>query len=507
MIELEFLGTGTSTGVPVIGCDCETCRSPDPRDTRLRASVVFRVDDVTLLVDTSPDLRFQALRADLRRVDALLFTHMHADHTAGMDEMRRFNALQQAWIPAFAPENAAKDLRERFAYAFRDDFPIFGMKPDLDLRILMDAAPFEVAGVTVQPIPIMHGHLPILGYRVGDIAYLTDVKTIPDESMPLLENLDVLVLTALRPTEHPAHMRLDEALAMADRLKPNRTFLTHIGHDMGLHADVEATLPPNVHLAYDGLRIRQRERVAVVSDIHGNLTAFDAVLADIRQRGIRRIINLGDVAGKGPRGSEAIARSKETCELTVRGNWDDAFVQEREEFWPAMKWWYDELSAGDLDWLRDLPFSIDLELGGQRVRLVHASPQGVNHRVFPYPEQDQFDAMFANTGETGDGPAPDVVVYGDIHAAYADERDGRLLLNAGSVGNPLDEPTASYLVLEGTPGDDEVPFRFEFVRVPYDIEAEIAVAEASGMLHADAYAGELRTAVYRMLAAIQLDRS
>lgn len=500
MIELEFLGTGTSSGVPVIGCDCDTCRSNDPHDTRLRASVVFHVGDVSLLVDTSPDLRYQALRANLRRVDALLYTHMHADHTAGIDDMRRFNALKQAWIPTYMPENAAKDLRERFAYAFRDDFPFFGMKPDLDLQTIVNAEPFDVAGVTVQPIPIMHGTLPILGYRIGDIAYLTDVKSIPHESMSLLQDLDSLVLTALRPVEHPAHMRLDEALAMVDQLKPNRAYFTHIGHDMGLHADVTSTLPANIHLAYDGLHVRQRERVAVVSDIHGNLTAFDAVLEDIRRRGIHRIINLGDLAGKGPRGAASIDRTRETCEVTVRGNWDEAFVQDRREFWPPMKWWYDELSTDDLEWLRNLPYAVDLELSGRRIRLFHASADDVNHRVYPEPTDDEFAGMFENTEATGEGETPDVGVYGDIHFAYADERDGRLLLNAGSVGNALDEPTAAYLILEGIPGDDQdVPFQYEIIRAPYDIEAEIAIARKSGMLEAEVYAGELQTAIYRSL--------
>src|SRR5699024_4567600 len=148
--------------------------STDPHDTRLRASVVFRAGEVTILVDTSPDLREQALRSGLRHVDALLYTHMHADHTAGIDEMRRFNGLQQQWIPAYARENTAADLHQRVGYAFREEFPARGIKPDLDLHIVDDATPFDVAGVTVQPIPIMHGTLPILGYRIGDIAYLTD---------------------------------------------------------------------------------------------------------------------------------------------------------------------------------------------------------------------------------------------------------------------------------------------------------------------------------------------
>lgn len=253
VIELEFLGTGTSTGVPVIGCDCEVCRSDDPRDSRLRASVVLRVDGITLLVDTSPDLRYQVLRSCTRRIDGVLFTHTHADHTAGMDELRRFNAMQQAWIPAWAPENATDDLRKRFGYAFRQDFPVFGMKPDLELHVITRPEPFQVAGVTVQPVPVMHGRLPVAGYRVGGIAYLTDAKTIPDVSLELLQDLDVLVLTALRRDEHPAHMTLDQALATVDRLQPRRAYLSHIGHDMGLHAGVAPLLPAHVELAFDGL--------------------------------------------------------------------------------------------------------------------------------------------------------------------------------------------------------------------------------------------------------------
>jgi phosphoribosyl 1,2-cyclic phosphate phosphodiesterase len=253
VIEIEFLGTGTSTGVPVIGCDCEVCHSGDPRDTRLRTSALIRADDVTLLIDTSPDFRYQMLRSGVRRIDALLYTHMHADHTAGIDDMRRFNALQQEWIPAYAPANAARDLRQRYGYAFEDNFPVLGMKPDLDLHVIDGVAPFDVKGVTIQPIPINHGTLPIVGYRVGSVAYLTDVKTIPDESLPYLQDLDVLVLTALRRFNHPAHMTLDEALETVQRLRPRRAYLTHIAHEMGLHAEVAPTLPDGVALATDGL--------------------------------------------------------------------------------------------------------------------------------------------------------------------------------------------------------------------------------------------------------------
>jgi phosphoribosyl 1,2-cyclic phosphate phosphodiesterase len=256
VIEIEFLGTGTSTGVPVIGCDCEVCRSDDPRDTRLRTSALIRIDNVTLLIDTSPDLRYQMLRSGNHRVDALLYTHAHADHTAGIDEMRRFNALQQEWIPTFAPPNAAEDLRQRFGYAFEDMFPIFGMKPDLDLKVIDGATPFDVAGVTVCPIPVAHGTLPVVGYRVGNVAYLTDVKRIPDESLALLQDLDILVLTALRRFNHPAHMTLDEALEMVETLRPKRTYLTHVAHEMGLYRDISEMLPDNVELATDGLIVR-----------------------------------------------------------------------------------------------------------------------------------------------------------------------------------------------------------------------------------------------------------
>jgi phosphoribosyl 1,2-cyclic phosphate phosphodiesterase len=253
VIEIEFLGTGTSTGVPVIGCDCEVCRSDDPRDTRLRTSALIRVDDVTLLFDTSPDFRYQMLRSGTRRIDAVLYTHMHADHTAGIDDMRRFNALQQEWIPAYAPQNAIDDLTHRFGYAFADTFPVFGMKPDLDLKALDGDKPFKVKGVTVQPIPINHGTLPIVGYRVGNVAYLTDVKTIPEDSLAYLQGLDALVLTALRRFNHPAHMTLDEALATIGTLQPKRAYLTHIAHEMGLHAEIAPLLPDGVELATDGL--------------------------------------------------------------------------------------------------------------------------------------------------------------------------------------------------------------------------------------------------------------
>lgn len=271
MLELAFLGTGTSTGVPVIGCDCDVCQSPDSRDTRLRCSVVVRSGTSTVLVDTTPDLRAQVLRDPVDRIDAVLYTHAHADHTAGIDELRRYNAMQQQHLPVWANEATAGDLQQRFGYAFVDQFPVYGVKPDLVLTV--NEAPFRIGDIDVTPVPVMHGWLPILGYRFGSIAYLTDVKTIPETSLPLLQDLDVLVLTALRREPHPAHLSLDEALEVAELLRPRHTLFTHIAHDMGRYEEVSPLLPANTDLACDGMRVLvdssrdDAERVRFASDL------------------------------------------------------------------------------------------------------------------------------------------------------------------------------------------------------------------------------------------------
>jgi phosphoribosyl 1,2-cyclic phosphate phosphodiesterase len=241
----------------VIGCDCEVCRSGDQRDKRLRSSVVIRAGESTFLIDTSPDLREQALQANLRHVDAVLYTHAHADHTAGLDELRSFNALQQQHIPVWATPETGGEIESRFGYAFVDTFPRYGVKPDLTLRSI--DGPFEVNGTNVSPIPIMHGWLPIVGYRIGDVAYLTDLKAIPDSSRSLLEGLDVLVTTALSRSQHPAHQTLDEALAEIESLAPKRAWLTHISHNFGLYSEIEPRLPENVHIGIDGLVIDSGE--------------------------------------------------------------------------------------------------------------------------------------------------------------------------------------------------------------------------------------------------------
>jgi phosphoribosyl 1,2-cyclic phosphate phosphodiesterase len=235
----------------VIGCDCAVCRSPDPRDSRFRASVLIRQGRSILLVDTAPELRLQMLASDTRRVDAVLFTHAHADHTAGLDELRRFCELQQQHIPVYATAATAAELRGRFGYAFADLFPFYGATPDLTLHEI--DGPFTVAGIDVTPVPVLHGSLPIVGFRFGAMAYVTDAKSVPAESLPLLRDLDVLVINALRQRPHPAHLSLDEALAVIAELRPRRAFLTHIAHEMGRHAEVAPTLPAGVTLAYDDL--------------------------------------------------------------------------------------------------------------------------------------------------------------------------------------------------------------------------------------------------------------
>ncbi|WP_407317406.1 metallophosphoesterase family protein [Isoptericola halotolerans] len=242
------------------------------------------------------------------------------------------------------------------------------------------------------------------------------------------------------------------------------------------------------------------EQIAIISDVHGNLTALDAVLADIAARGIQRIVNLGDDVGKGPRGRAVIDRTTQVCEVNVRGNWDDFLPQIRDDGAPEMVWWRDEAGSERLAVIRRRPRSHDLRLSGRRVRLFHASATSVHVRVHVEHTREEFDGMFAATKLTGAGPGPTVVGYGDVHAAYQRTRRGRTLFNTGSVGNALDEPSASYAILEGVPDAVEPgPFGLQIVRLPYDVEAELAVAREVGMPQYAAWEQELRTAVYRAL--------
>jgi len=234
----------------MIGCDCATCRSTDPRDARLRPSIAVESDATSILVDAGPDLRMQALRHDLRRVDAILFTHGHAYHILGLDDVRRFNAMMTRDMPCYGDPLTLQDIRRTFHYVFDPATPKGGGIPALDL-IEIDG-PVRVGSVEVQPIPIWHGERPILGYRLGACAYLTDCNRIDEAAWPLLGGLDVLVLDALRIRTHPTHFSLDEAVATAGRIGAGRTFFTHMCHDLP-HAATNARLPPGMALAYDGL--------------------------------------------------------------------------------------------------------------------------------------------------------------------------------------------------------------------------------------------------------------
>jgi len=247
---VTFLGTGTSHGVPMIGCQCAVCRSDDPRDRRLRPSVHVDVDGgPAVLVDTATDLRQQALTNRITRVDAVLFTHSHADHVMGLDELRRFNALKGAHLPVYADADTGAELRRIFAYAFTPPAGPGGGVPELALTPI--DGPFVVEGMTIVPVPILHGHWPILGFRIGTFAYLTDCSAIPEPSYALLEGLEVLVLDALRHRPHPTHFTVAEAVAAATRVGARQTYFTHICHDLP-HAATCAALPPGMALAYDG---------------------------------------------------------------------------------------------------------------------------------------------------------------------------------------------------------------------------------------------------------------
>ncbi len=248
---VTFLGTGTSHGVPAIGCRCATCTSSDPRDRRWRPSILLDLPRGSVLVDTSPDLRAQALAFDVTRIDAILFTHAHADHLLGLDDIRRFNEIQGGPVSCYGDRATLVELRRTFAYAFRPG-PTGGGVPRLNLFAV--EGPFSLAGADIVPVPHMHGTLPILGFRVGSFAYLTDCSAIPDSSWPLLAGVRHLALDALRARPHPTHFSLDEALAVVGRLAPERTWLTHICHDLG-HQATSARLPAGVMLAYDGLRV------------------------------------------------------------------------------------------------------------------------------------------------------------------------------------------------------------------------------------------------------------
>lgn len=239
----------------MIACDCPVCRSTDRRDQRTRPSILVRVGETRLLVDTSPELRLQCLTNDIRRVDAVLFTHHHIDHVAGLDDLRRFNWVQEQVLPCYGQAATLDRLRAMFAYVFDGDEDYPSAKPRLELHEI--TGPFDTDGVSVTPIPLLHGKMPVLGFRVGNFAYCTDVSEIPDGSWPLLEGLDVLILDALRRRPHPTHFNLDQAVDHARRIGARRTYFTHIAHELP-HEETNRTLPPGMALSHDGLTFEAR---------------------------------------------------------------------------------------------------------------------------------------------------------------------------------------------------------------------------------------------------------
>jgi phosphoribosyl 1,2-cyclic phosphate phosphodiesterase len=248
-MKITFLGTGTSVGIPSIGCDCSTCLSDDERDKRLRASILIEEGDYKIVIDTSTDFRYQALRVGLKRLDAVLFTHAHADHCFGLDDARPLMYRNKMAIPVYASSVTWEGLRRVYAYAFQ---PAQSGVPQIIPHTIEND--FNLLGLRVKPLTVMHGSLPVTAYRIGDFAYVTDCNVIPDDTLAELRGLDVLVIDALRFKTHPTHMSLDEALGYIKRLKPGRALLTHISHDIK-HADTSGHLPENVEIAYDGLEV------------------------------------------------------------------------------------------------------------------------------------------------------------------------------------------------------------------------------------------------------------
>ena len=264
-LKVTLLGTGTSHGVPMIGCRCAVCCSTDPRDKRTRPSLLIEIRNTPavpsgkspiadavrhILVDTSTDLRAQALTHDVTRVDAILFTHSHADHIFGLDEVRRFNVLQRGPMPCYADQSTLDDIRRMFGYIFGKATAVGGGLPQILLSRI--GGPFSLGGLEVIPVPIFHGQRPILGFRVESFAYLTDCSRIPEESWPLLDGVRTLVIDALRDRPHTTHFTVDEALDVIARVRPRRAYMTHMSHELG-HAATSARLPEGVQLAYDGL--------------------------------------------------------------------------------------------------------------------------------------------------------------------------------------------------------------------------------------------------------------
>jgi len=251
-IKIIFLGTGTSQGVPIIACPCAVCASSDPYDQRLRCSALVQTNGKNILIDSGPDFRQQMLRAGITSLGAILFTHGHKDHTAGLDDVRAYNYVMQRPMDIYAEDRVQEVLRREFSYIFAETkYP--GV-PELNMHTI-DETPFVIDHITVTPIRAIHLQLPVLGFRIGRLAYLTDANSISETEKNKLRDLDCFVVNGLRLKPHISHFSLKEALALIDDVKPKQAYITHISHQMGFHREIQASLPPNIFLAYDGLEV------------------------------------------------------------------------------------------------------------------------------------------------------------------------------------------------------------------------------------------------------------
>lgn len=251
--KFTILGSGTSQGVPVIGCDCAVCRSGNPKDKRLRTAALIRWNGLNIAIDCGPDFRQQMLREDVRSLDAVLITHQHNDHIIGLDDIRPFNFMAKQDMPVYASAQVIDEIKKRFAYIF-DSNPYPGA-PRILLKEMNKNEAFTHKNLPICPVEVLHGQLPVLGFRLGSLAYLTDVKTIAPEEMAKLHDLDTLILSALHHRPHHSHLNLQEAVELINRLNPRQTYLIHISHRMGKYEEINPGLPPGVDLSYDGLEV------------------------------------------------------------------------------------------------------------------------------------------------------------------------------------------------------------------------------------------------------------
>ena len=255
MTNITILGCGTSQGVPVIGCDCEVCKSQDPRDKRLRTSILIQTERTTICIDAGPDFRQQMLRENVKHLDAILITHHHKDHIGGLDDVRSFNFLQHISMPIYASPESQEEIKREYSYAFADKNDLYPGAPTYNLIDIKDDNPIIINELTIEPIPLTHLKMLCYAFRIGNFAYVTDFNHMSEESFEKLKGVEYLIIEALRKEKHYSHISLPEAIDIAQRLHVKKTWFTHISHSMGKAEDVNKTLPPNMMLAYDGLRI------------------------------------------------------------------------------------------------------------------------------------------------------------------------------------------------------------------------------------------------------------